>query len=68
MGVGPFVGPDALPGDGAGGVTELGRDHPGAGDEDKGDAVNFAVTKRECEWAVWGAGRAIPVSGQNSRR
>ena len=34
VGVGPFVGPDALAGDGAGGVTDVGRDHPGAGDDD----------------------------------
>ena len=50
----------ALPGDGAGGVTELGLEpHPALEEEETGVAVSLAVTSRECDCAVWGVGRAI---------
>lgn len=55
----PFAEPDTFAGEGAGGVTEFGRVHPWPGEDESGDAVSFAVTKRECECADCGAGRAI---------
>lgn len=44
--------------EGTGGVTELGRDHPGPGEVEMGAAVSLVVTSLECEAAVCGAGFA----------
>ena len=41
------------------GVTDDGLDQPAAADATAGIAVNFVVTKRECEEAGWAAGLAV---------
>lgn len=41
------------------GVTDDGLDQPAAADATAGFAVNFVVTRRECEEAGWTAGRAV---------
>jgi hypothetical protein len=41
------------------GVTDDGLDQPAAVDATAGFAVNFVVTRRECEEADWAAGLAV---------
>jgi hypothetical protein len=41
------------------GVTDDGLDQPAAADATAGFAVNFVVTRRECEEADWAAGLAV---------
>ena len=53
----PAVG-GAEAGEGAGGVADVGRDHPGPGEVDNGVAVSFVVTRRECDRDDCGAGLA----------
>lgn len=64
----PSAGVGAVPGVDTVGVADAGRDHPGPGEADNGVAVSFAVTRRECERAVCGAGLTENITKEVSNQ